>query len=310
MDARREVALAAAYAFALYVHAPFVACGFSPRRRTWPERAVQSTNPTGRDVQCSSAGSSGPAGGTCAGQFWRAPVAPGVRPGRRRVGAVDGQHCRHEGRARRRRRSAAGDPRPVGPGRLELDRGGLPLPLRVFPAVEDVVGHVGRADYGAGHPRTYCPGPKAAYGQRPVGRTDRTSQRFWPLGELLRRLQARGRHDPYRVPVDVSGLRDDTPDCRPHAPAAACLSSRIPTDEPITEDLLSRIDRAEDLLRGVGLTQVRVRHHGLLARIEVGEGDWATCVSRREAIAEGLRTLGWQFITLDLRGYRTGGTKA
>jgi uncharacterized protein len=93
-------------------------------------------------------------------------------------------------------------------------------------------------------------------------------------------------------------------------PAAACLSSRIPTDEPITEDLLSRIDRAEDLLRGVGLTQVRVRHHGLLARIEVGEGDWATCVSRREAIAEGLRTLGWQFITLDLRGYRTGGTKA
>lgn len=90
-------------------------------------------------------------------------------------------------------------------------------------------------------------------------------------------------------------------------PSAACLASRVPTGEKITADLLLRIDRAEEVLRSLGAAQVRVRHHGDIARIEVSADDFAQCIERRKEIIAKLLDLGWKFITLDLFGYRTGG---
>ncbi|MFA4874083.1 MAG: ATP-dependent sacrificial sulfur transferase LarE [bacterium] len=92
-------------------------------------------------------------------------------------------------------------------------------------------------------------------------------------------------------------------------PSAACLASRVPTGERITAELLARIDQAEESLRALGALQVRVRHHGELARIEVAAGDMELCIGRREDILSMLRELGWKFVTLDLAGYRTGGMR-
>jgi uncharacterized protein len=89
-------------------------------------------------------------------------------------------------------------------------------------------------------------------------------------------------------------------------PSAACLASRVPAGVAITAELLGRIDRAEDIIRGIGVAQVRVRHHGDTARIEVDGADMEIVVGRRAGIARALRELGWRHVSLDLRGYRTG----
>ena len=91
-------------------------------------------------------------------------------------------------------------------------------------------------------------------------------------------------------------------------PASACLSSRIPYGTAIDEAALGRIDRAEGLLRRLGFAQVRVRHHGDLARIEVPEADIGRLLDpavRREA-SRGLRQAGYAFTAVDLDGYATG----
>jgi len=93
-------------------------------------------------------------------------------------------------------------------------------------------------------------------------------------------------------------------------PSAACLASRVPEGVPISRELLERIDAAEDAVRAVGAKQVRVRHHGELARIEVEEVDYGKVAARRGQISQALRGLGWSFVTLDLRPYRTGGTRS
>jgi len=92
-------------------------------------------------------------------------------------------------------------------------------------------------------------------------------------------------------------------------PSAACLASRVPTGVPITSDLLRRIDLAEDSVRAIGAGQVRVRHHGELARIEVGVEDLGTLIRMRDEITKKIRSLGWRFVTVDLMGYRTGGMR-
>lgn len=92
-------------------------------------------------------------------------------------------------------------------------------------------------------------------------------------------------------------------------PSAACLASRVPTGTIITEELLSRIDRAEDAVRALGARQARVRHHGEIARIEVGLEDFELCVKQRLELAEKIRGLGWRFVTMDLMPYRTGGMR-
>lgn len=91
-------------------------------------------------------------------------------------------------------------------------------------------------------------------------------------------------------------------------PAMACLSSRVPYGERISREKLDQIDRAEQLLRDLGYRQVRVRHHGDVARIELPPEDIPRFIGEELAapIANRLRGLGFRYATLDLEGYRTG----
>jgi len=91
-------------------------------------------------------------------------------------------------------------------------------------------------------------------------------------------------------------------------PSMACLSSRIPYGTRITQDILYKIGEAEKFIRSLGLKQVRVRHHDVMARIEV-EPDEIPIVLRdsiRSKITTKLEELGYFFVALDLKGYRTG----
>jgi uncharacterized protein len=91
-------------------------------------------------------------------------------------------------------------------------------------------------------------------------------------------------------------------------PSMACLSSRIPTGLEVTEEKLSRVEQAESLLRQWGFSQFRVRDHDGLARIEVGrdELDVALDPDFAAAARERLTEIGFDHVTLDLHGYRTG----
>jgi len=91
-------------------------------------------------------------------------------------------------------------------------------------------------------------------------------------------------------------------------PSSACLSSRIPYGERITDEKLKRIELAESFLRSLGFGQVRVRHHGNIARIEV-EPEAVPRLVRKgtmKKVAARLRKLGFAYVTADLEGYRSG----
>ncbi len=88
-------------------------------------------------------------------------------------------------------------------------------------------------------------------------------------------------------------------------PALACLSSRIPHGTPINLQALSQVDRAETFLRKLGVGQVRVRHHGRLARIEVEPKDFTLLRLKEAEINAHLNTLGFAEVVLDPAGYRT-----
>lgn len=89
-------------------------------------------------------------------------------------------------------------------------------------------------------------------------------------------------------------------------PAQPCLSSRIPYGTPVTVETLSKIERAEDYLRSLGLRQVRARHHDRLCRIEVGEGEMELAFAHRREIVDSLRKIGYLWVALDLSGLRSG----
>jgi uncharacterized protein len=91
-------------------------------------------------------------------------------------------------------------------------------------------------------------------------------------------------------------------------PASACLSSRIPYHSEVTDEKLRTIEAAEDAVRDLGFRVVRVRHHGDLARLEVGRDELPRAVEpdTARAIDEALRALGYRYVTIDLRGYRLG----
>ena len=93
-------------------------------------------------------------------------------------------------------------------------------------------------------------------------------------------------------------------------PAAACLASRVPTGTAVTVELLSTIDRAEAAVRALGFAQLRVRHHGDTARLEVDTGDLPMAIERRDDIVAALRPLGYRYVTLDLEGFRSGSTNS
>ena len=89
-------------------------------------------------------------------------------------------------------------------------------------------------------------------------------------------------------------------------PAMACLASRVPYGQEITQDKLSQVERAEAVLADLGLTALRVRHHGPVARIEVPDADLARAVELREKIVPALKGLGFAYVALDLQGFRSG----
>jgi len=91
-------------------------------------------------------------------------------------------------------------------------------------------------------------------------------------------------------------------------PASPCLSSRVPYGTPITAGMLAQISRGESFLRSLGLRELRVRHHGGSARIEIREEDLDKITSPRmiQTISEELKRLGFDSVMLDLAGYRSG----
>jgi len=91
-------------------------------------------------------------------------------------------------------------------------------------------------------------------------------------------------------------------------PSLACLSSRIPYGTRITKEILNRIQQAENCLHGFGFRQVRVRHHGDTARIELNKNDFSRLLAAEVAdrVVAQLKELGYTYVSLDLAGYRTG----
>lgn len=91
-------------------------------------------------------------------------------------------------------------------------------------------------------------------------------------------------------------------------PASACLSSRIEYGRPVTREALNTVEQGEDALRALGFRQVRVRHHGEIARIEIAGNELPRALNS-EMAAEFTRifkALGFKFVTLDLEGFRSG----
>jgi len=92
-------------------------------------------------------------------------------------------------------------------------------------------------------------------------------------------------------------------------PAEACLASRIAYDEPVTADKLRQVAAAEDVLRDLGLgPELRVRHHGDIARIELAADavEQAAAPALRDLLVSRMRALGFTYVTLDLQGFRSG----
>jgi uncharacterized protein len=91
-------------------------------------------------------------------------------------------------------------------------------------------------------------------------------------------------------------------------PASPCLSSRVPYGTPITLDIIDRIEKGEACLKSMGIKQVRLRHHGDVARIEVGEADIPFFLdnNNRQITVAALKRLGYKYIAIDLQGFRSG----
>src|SRR5207249_7483029 len=91
-------------------------------------------------------------------------------------------------------------------------------------------------------------------------------------------------------------------------PASACLSSRIPYHREVTDEKLRMIEGAEQARRALGFRVCRVRHHDALARIEIARDEMARALEPEiaAAIVHELKAVGYQYVSLDLQGYRTG----
>lgn len=131
---------------------------------------------------------------------------------------------------------------------------------------------------------------------------------YRPGRRALRELEVRS-------PLEEAGL--DKADIRElskamelptwNKPSFACLSSRFPYGVTITREKLSVVGRAEEALRDLGLRTVRVRHHGDVARLELGPEEFARVVDGlREEVVSKVKEAGYTYVALDLQGYRTG----
>lgn len=89
-------------------------------------------------------------------------------------------------------------------------------------------------------------------------------------------------------------------------PAMACLASRVHYGERITQQKLKKIEKAENILKDLGISQSRVRHHESLARIEVMPENMPKVSENKAKIVETFKALGFAYVTLDIEGYRSG----
>jgi uncharacterized protein len=89
-------------------------------------------------------------------------------------------------------------------------------------------------------------------------------------------------------------------------PSTPCLASRIPYGEEITRERIQIIEKAEEIVKNCGISVVRVRSHGAMARIEVLPGEFLRLLEFRETISRELHALGFRYITLDFDGFRSG----
>jgi pyridinium-3,5-biscarboxylic acid mononucleotide sulfurtransferase len=91
-------------------------------------------------------------------------------------------------------------------------------------------------------------------------------------------------------------------------PASACLSSRIPYGTEVTDEKLRQIERAEEAVRALGFRVFRVRHHDTLARLEIARAEMPRALDPQigERLVAGVKAAGYQFVSLDLQGYRLG----
>ncbi|MCX5699280.1 MAG: ATP-dependent sacrificial sulfur transferase LarE [Candidatus Omnitrophica bacterium] len=105
---------------------------------------------------------------------------------------------------------------------------------------------------------------------------------------------------------DIRGLSKKLGLSSWNKPSLACLASRIPYGTKITAQLLKRIDQAEAYLIAQGFRQVRLRHHNDMCRIEVDKSGIRRLFNKRERIIARLKDLGYNYITVDLEGYRRG----
>jgi uncharacterized protein len=95
-------------------------------------------------------------------------------------------------------------------------------------------------------------------------------------------------------------------------PAAPCLSSRVEYGRTVTREVLEQVERGEESLRQLGFREFRVRHHGDLARVEIARAELprALAMDMLDAISAALKQAGYQYVTLDCAGFRSGSMNA
>jgi uncharacterized protein len=144
-----------------------------------------------------------------------------------------------------------------------------------------------------------------AYGENAddARRPDRPGSRAATTHAVLRPLADLG-----LTKADVRALARELGLSVADKPAAPCLASRIPHHEPVTPEKLRQIDRAEAALRALGLTDLRVRHHGDVARVELLAEDLPRAVAEplRTQLVAAVRSAGFRFVTVDLAGIQSG----
>jgi len=143
-----------------------------------------------------------------------------------------------------------------------------------------------------------------AYGENAddAARPDRPGSRAAAERGVLRPLAAAG-----LTKADVRELARDLGLPNADKPAAPCLASRIPHFEEVTPAKLRQVEDAESAVRALGFSDVRVRHHGEVARVELPANEIARAASElREALIAGVKAAGFRFVTLDLGGIQSG----
>jgi len=106
--------------------------------------------------------------------------------------------------------------------------------------------------------------------------------------------------------ADIRALANELGLENANKPQAACLSSRFPYGTAINQELLAQVEAAESVLDDLGFVQYRVRHHGEVARLEVGADQLMLAVQHHEELQQRIKQTGYRYVALDLGGFRSG----